>query len=199
MRVAYLNGKGGVGKTSSSLMSAEAAYRAGYSAAVIDADPQGSASSWAEAAEAAGTPLHFPVDIANRATLAKTVEKSTVDFLFIDTAPNDPAIIDAAAAAADMVIIPTGTTIADMDRAIQTYEAMTTPAAILLWRVDRRHQLYKQSREMLTDADIAVFTTAIPDRQEINRAWHTDLSGVRLHGYEEVITELSATMRALTS
>lgn len=199
MRISFLNGKGGVGKTSSSLMSAEAAYRAGYSAEVIDADPQGSASSWAEAAEAGGTPLHFPVNIANRATLAKTAEKSTADFLFIDTAPNDPAIINAAAAAADMVIIPTGTTIADMDRAIQTYQAMPTPAAILLWRVDPRHQLYKQSREMLTDADIAVFTTAIPDRQEINRAWHTDLSGVRLHGYDDVITELSAAMRALTS
>lgn len=198
MRFAYLNTKGGVGKTTSSLMSAEAAHRAGHTSAVIDADPQGSASRWAEAAEEAGTPLNFPVTVVNRSTLARTVEHSTVEFLFIDTAPNDPAIIDAAAAAADMVIIPTGTTIADMDRAMQTYEAMTTPAAILLWRVDPRHQLYKQSREMLTEADIAVFTTAIPDRQDINRAWLTDLSSAGLYGYDQVITELSAAMGALT-
>lgn len=198
MRIAYLNGKGGVGKTTSSIMSAEAAHRAGHSAAVLDADPQGSASRWAEAAEAAGTPLNFPVEVVNRSTLARAVERSKVDYLFIDTAPNDPAIIEAAATAADMVIIPTATTIADMDRATQTYEAISTPAAILLWSVDPRHQLYKQAREMLTQADMAVFQAEIPDRQDINRAWFTDLSGVQLYGYDQVVTELSAAIGALT-
>lgn len=198
MRIAYLNGKGGVGKTTSSIMSAEAAHREGYSAAVLDADPQGSASRWAEAAEAAGTPLHFPVEVVNRTTLARTAERSTADYLFIDTGPNDPAIIEAAAAAADMVIIPTATTIADMDRATQTYEAISTPAAILLWSVDPRHQLYKQTRDMLIDAEIAVFQAEIPDRQALNRAWFTDLSGVPLYGYDQVISELRATMGALT-
>lgn len=199
MIFAYANTKGGVGKTTSSIMSAEAAHRAGFSAAVLDADPQGSASRWAEAAESAGTPLHFPVDVVNRSTLTRAAERANVDFLFIDTAPNDPAIIDAAAAAADMVIIPTGTTIADMDRAIQTYEAMSGPAAVLLWSVDPRHQLYKQSRDMLTDADVAVFQAEIPDRQDINRAWFTDLSKVPLYGYDQVISELTATMGALNS
>lgn len=198
MRIAYLNGKGGVGKTTSSIMSAEAAHRAGHSAAVLDADPHGSASRWAEAAEVAGTPLNFPVEVVNRATIARAVERSTVDYLFIDTAPTDPAMMEAAAAAVDMVIIPTATTIADMDRAIQTYEAINAPAAILLWSVDPRHQLYKQARQMLAEGDIAAFQVEIPDRQDINRAWFTDLSGVQLYGYDQVITELSAAIGALT-
>lgn len=91
--IAYLNTKGGVGKTTSSLMTAEAARRAGYSSIVLDADPQGSASEWAERATHNGIPLKFQVEDANRATLARKVNNAGVDYLFIDTAPSDPAVI----------------------------------------------------------------------------------------------------------
>ena len=190
MRIAVVNTKGGTGKTSSSIMLAEAARRKGFTVAVIDADPQGSASKWAEVAEEAGDPLRFNVTDANRATLARKIKAANVGYLLIDTAPGDPAIIDAAVSHADLTIIPTRTTPADLDRALETYRALSTPAAILLWNVDSRHQLYKQARELFEEEEIVAFGAEIPTREEVNKMWFTSLDFPSLHGYEEVFAEL---------
>lgn len=196
--IAYLNTKGGVGKTTSSIMTAEAARRAGYNSAVLDADPQGSASEWAEGAAAAGVPLQFSVQDANRATMSRKAESAQVDYLFIDTAPNDPAVIQAAANLADLVIIPTRSTPADMNRAIQTYQTINGAAALMLWNVDPRHQLYKQARELIYAEDIAAFTAEIRTREDVNKVWFTDLSN-GLYGYEAVFNELHEALTSITA
>lgn len=192
--VAYLNTKGGVGKTTSSIMTAEAARRAGFSTAVLDADPQGSASEWAEGAAANGAPLRFDVEDANRATMARKAEKIDVAYLFIDTAPNDPAVIQAAVDIADLTIIPTRSTPADLHRAIQTYESISGAAALLLWNVDPRHQLYKQARELFEAEDVAAFSAEIPSREDLNKIWFTDIQVPGLYGYGEVFAELHSAM-----
>lgn len=194
--VAYLNTKGGVGKTTSSIMTAEAARRAGHTAAVVDADPQGSASEWAEGAAANGSPVRFEVMDANKATLARKVAAAEVDYLFIDTAPNDPSVIQAAVDVADLTIIPTRSTPADLHRAIQTYETIDGAAALLLWNVDPRHQLYKQARQLFEDMDVAAFSAEVPTREDVNKIWFTDLSVTSLYGYEDVFEELHAAMTA---
>lgn len=194
--IAYLNTKGGVGKTTSSIMTAEAAQRAGHSAAVLDADPQGSASEWAEGAAANGAPLRFTVEDANRATMARKAHTADVDYLFIDTAPSDPAVIQAAADIADLVIIPTRSTPADLDRAIQTYQSIHGAAALMLWNVDTRHQLYRQARDLLRDQEIAAFTAEIPSREDVNKLWFTNLEVSGLYGYDDLFEELHT---ALTS
>ncbi|HIW46357.1 MAG TPA: ParA family protein [Candidatus Yaniella excrementigallinarum] len=195
--VAYLNTKGGVGKTTSSLMTAEAALRAGFSASVLDADPQGSASEWAERAISNGTPLKFLVEDANRATLARKSDSADVDYLFIDTAPSDPAVIQIAADIADLVIIPTRSTPGDLDRAIQTYETIRGAAALMLWNVDSRHQLYKQARELLKEQEIATFNAEVPGREDVNKLWFTGLEAKSLYGYEVVFTELHTALTEL--
>lgn len=192
--VAFLNTKGGVGKTTSSIMTAEAAQRAGYTSAVLDADPQGSASEWAEGAATAGTPLRFAVQDANRATMTRKAQNAGVDYLIIDTAPSDPAVIQAAADIADLVIIPTRSTPADLDRAIQTYQSISGAAALLLWNVDPRHQLYRQARDLIQEQDIAVFTSEIPSREDVNKLWFTNLDVSNLYGYDHVFQELHAAL-----
>lgn len=197
--IAYLNTKGGVGKTTSSIMTAEAARRAGFSSAVLDADPQGSASEWAEGAAGRGTPLQFAVQDANRATMNRKAEDAGVDYLFIDTAPSDPAVIQAAADIADLMIIPTRSTPADLDRAIQTYQSIHGAAALMLWNVDSRHQLYRQARDLIEDQGIAAFTAEIPSREDVNKLWFTNLDTIGLYGYDAVFEELHAAMTATTT
>lgn len=196
--VAYLNTKGGVGKTTSSIMTAEAARRAGYTSAVLDADPQGSASEWAEGAAATGAPLQFRVQDANRATMSRKAEGIEADYLFIDTAPNDPAVIQAAASLADLVIIPTSSNPADMDRAIQTYQSIEGAAALMLWNIDPRHQLYRQARELIEADAIAAFSAEIPSREDVNKLWFTDLSVTGLYGYDAVFSELHEALTTTT-
>jgi len=196
--VAYLNGKGGVGKTTSSFMTAEAARRAGYSTAVLDVDPQGSASDWAERAADNGTPLGFNVVDANRARMERKAQRANVDYLFIDTGPNDPNIIEDAAKLADFVIIPTRTTPGDLDRAFRTYASISGAAALMLWDIDPRRQLYKQAREVIAHHEIALLASEIPSREDVNKLWFTDLKVGSLYGYEAVFDEVHAVLNALT-
>src|SRR5699024_521667 len=117
---------------------------------------------WAERAVSNGIPLRFQVEDANRATLARKADSAGGDYLFIDTAPSDPAVIQVAADIADLVIIPTRSTPGDLDRAIQTYDTIRGAVALMLWNVDSRHQLYKQARELLEEQGIATFNAEIP-------------------------------------
>lgn len=195
--VAFLNSKGGVGKTTSSFMTAEAARRAGYSTAVLDVDPQGSASDWSEQAIEAGTPLRFTVQDANQRTMHPKSARANVDYLFIDTGPNDPAIIVEAAKLADLVVIPTRSSPADLDRAFQTYDSISGATALMLWDIDPRRQLYRQAQQIIAAQDRVLLASEIPSREDVNKLWFTDLSVENLYGYEAVFEELHAVLNVM--
>jgi chromosome partitioning protein len=100
--------KGGVGKTTLAVTLAVIATLSGTGARVglLDADPQGSLTTWWNI-RVAEWPLNFSVT----GTIAETVAAIAVqglDFLFIDTPPGYTAIREQAIACADLVLIPTG-------------------------------------------------------------------------------------------
>ncbi|WP_216076039.1 ParA family protein, partial [Acinetobacter baumannii] len=79
LTLALLNSKGGVGKTTATMMLAAAFTDAGRSVEVWDADPQGSASEWIEdAEEARGEPLPIRWDAVNRSTLTRKTSSADV-------------------------------------------------------------------------------------------------------------------------
>ena len=130
--IAVVNTKGGVAKTTTSILLAHALSAHG-SVELRDADPQGSATEWAERAKDAGTPLPFDVAIANQRSLGWPARS---DWVVIDTPPGHAQIVDAAITAADFVIIPSAPTGLDIDRMWATLEiAQRTPHAVLLTRV----------------------------------------------------------------
>ena len=61
MRISFVHTKGGVGKTTNTIMLATAAARRGIDVEVLDADPQGSATRWAEVASMREDELEFLV------------------------------------------------------------------------------------------------------------------------------------------
>lgn len=75
--VAFVNLKGGVGKTTSAIGTAEALARLGHTATVRDADPSGAATLWAHKALSAGRPLPFGVEVVNRFTVAAPAEEES--------------------------------------------------------------------------------------------------------------------------
>ena len=119
MRIAVANLKGGTAKTTT------AVYLARYlGATVVDADPQGSATAWAKAVEqdsAAGQNRAFvPVVHLPDPKLAGRLPKASR--LVVDCSPRDHRITDAAVALADLVVVPTATTSADMERTWATLD-----------------------------------------------------------------------------
>ena len=104
MIIAFLNQKGGVGKTTLSInMAADLANR-GHKVLLIDADKQGSSSTWASLREDAP----FQVVSLARENMARDTLKLAADFEFtvIDGPPHAEEIARSCIIAADFVALP---------------------------------------------------------------------------------------------
>ena len=188
MLVSVVHTKGGVGKSTSVLYLAAAAHRAGLGVEVFDTDPQGSARRWWHAASAAHTPLPFPVSYASAQQLSA---HEGADLVLVDTPPGDTTIIDAAIDAADLVIVPTQPSPADLDRVWPTLRITAhRPTAVLFTRAKLGTLLIADARAVLEEHDVAVLKTPILDREHVKQAWASPPAD--LNGYDDVLQEILA-------
>jgi chromosome partitioning protein len=102
VRIAFVNGKGGVGKTTCSLLFAAALLDAKQSISIDDRDPQGNATSSA---------IHLGIPRG----------ETGQDFIIIDTAPNlqNPSTIDAIRTS-DLVVLVTTPDSPDLSTTLAT-------------------------------------------------------------------------------
>lgn len=103
--IAVLGEKGGTGKTTVSLNLAVAAVDQGLKAAVIDVDPQATASKWTDR-RTKEQPWVVPTHSARLAVAIKQAEAQGVEFLVIDTPPHSGTDAVEAARRADLVLVP---------------------------------------------------------------------------------------------
>lgn len=105
MIFAFLNQKGGTGKTTLSINVAHGLVLKGNKVILVDADPQGSARDWAAARE--GKAL-FPVIGIDRPILHKEIPAlaKDYDFVVIDGPPRVYELSRSAIMASDLVLIP---------------------------------------------------------------------------------------------
>lgn len=191
MILSLVHTKGGVAKTTSAIYLAAAAAQRGEMVTVLDADAQGSASSWADRAAHHGTPLPFSVLPATAEMLRGG--QLPAGLVIIDTPPGTAEAIDAAIDAADLVVIPSGCAPADIDRVWPTLDITThRPTTILLTQVDLRTVLSSGVREVLTEAGAPVLQTIARKRQAITAAFGT--APRKLFDYADVYEELHAAM-----
>ena len=112
--VAVVSQKGGAGKTTLALHIAVAAERAGFSAAILDMDPQGTAERWSEWRKE-----EPPAVVAAKATtLARRLEQASAgqgDLVVIDTPPLAQTEAREAARIADLILIPCRPSAFDLD------------------------------------------------------------------------------------
>lgn len=199
MIISLLNLKGGVGKTTSCIALATAAARDGKDVVVLDADPQGSATFWADNADDNDRPLPFEVNAANPATIKRAAKKFQGDadkWAFIDCPPNG-TILDAAQEASDFVIIPTGTGNADLVKTaetVRTMEANDKLYAVLLTRVLTNTNGFKIAQENLENGSISFFDAAIRQKEDLKGYFGLPF-GSSLYGYEDVYNEIKEALQ----
>ena len=185
--------KGGVAKTTTAMFLAAAATRRGTPTRVLDADPQGSATSWAERAASVDMPLPFTVTPVTADDL-RGLTSTPDELIMIDTPPGTAAAIDAAIDAADLVIIPSGPRAADIDRVWPTLDITAhRPTTILLTLVDLRKVEATEIPLALADAGAPTLRTVVRARTAVERSFGRCIPRY-LGDYADVFQELTTAM-----
>ena len=143
--VAFVNLKGGVGKTTSAIGTAEALARLGHTVTVRDADPSGAATLWAHKALSAGRPLPFGVEVVNRFTVAAPAEE-------------------------EWVLLVTTTGPIDLERMLETIRQINKPSSVLLTQTRYGTRSLRHAEEFLAENGLARCQETIPYKEAMRLA-----------------------------
>lgn len=167
--IAIVNRKGGVGKSTLALGLAHVFAQRGRTA-LIDTDPETSAVE--------GLAEDSPVDAVPLSVerlgdlLANPEIVGGYDFVVIDTPPNSPEAIDAAAGAADLVVIPMGASAVEFARLGRTIERMNGALWVVVPnRIRLSTTAGRSVQEICRDNEIAVTRSAVPLREAIPQSY----------------------------
>jgi chromosome partitioning protein len=194
MRVALLNTKGGVGKSTTAVYLATGLAARGRTL-LVDADLQQTVLRWSELAGDGFPPtVGLPVRDLHR-RLAEVA--AGYDHVVIDTPPGNPGISASAARAADVVVIPTSPTLVDIDRLRPTLELLTDvedthPVAlrVLLTRVRARTIAASGARDYLDRHQLPLLRQPITLREAYGSSFGLVVGD--LGEYAAVLEELAA-------
>lgn len=132
--IALISQKGGVGKTTLAIGLAVAAQKDGYSAAILDLDPQASAAFWHDTRNNE-TPAVVAVPASRLKHMLDAARESGCTFAVIDTPPFAKDIAFEAVQHADAVLIPTRPAVLDVMAMVKTFEVVRhyqKPATVVL-------------------------------------------------------------------
>ena len=113
--VSVIGQKGGSSKSTVALNLAVCAEQAGYSVAVIDTDPQGSAHKWFERREAETPSIVREIDPDALPRLIKIAASNKTDLLIVDTPGKAEATALAVSELADLILAPVKPTQFDLE------------------------------------------------------------------------------------
>ena len=132
--LAILSQKGGVGKTTLATSLAVAAETDGKAVAVVDLDPQATATFWQDT-RGKDTPAVISIQPIRLSAVLKAAEEQGTDLVIIDGAAVQREIAYDAAAVADFVLVPTKPAVFDIKSMSDTIKAVQQhekPLAIVL-------------------------------------------------------------------
>lgn len=170
--VAILSQKGGVGKTTLATCLAVAAEADGKTVAVLDLDPQATASFWSDVREA-DTPAVSSLQAIRLGPVIAAAAKAGTDLVIIDGAAVARDVAHQAAQHADLVLIPTKAAVFDtmsMTHTLDVVKQLAKPAAVVLTFVSPQGQERADAVETVAQLGAEVCPVTIGNRKAFFRA-----------------------------
>jgi chromosome partitioning protein len=166
MIVTLMGQKGGVGKSTTAICLAMAAFERGLSTLLVDADPQGTLRTWGEVAAEQQRPA--PTVVAMGASMHRPGQLESVaknfDWTFIDCPPRHGDVQRSALMITDLAILPCGPSASDvwaLSTSLEVVKAArevreTLQACIVISRKQPRTALGKDARSVLEQSGVRV-------------------------------------------
>ena len=171
--VAIVAQKGGTGKTTLAVSLAVAATQAGRTAAIIDLDPQATASKWFDRREAE-SPAVVSAQAARLSHVLQAAGEAGADLVFIDTPPRAEQAAIAAVRAANLILIPCRPAIYDLETVTTTLDLISVsgakPAAAVLNAVPPRGTKHEQATDIIQDLKLPVCPASLGQRVAFDHA-----------------------------
>lgn len=170
MKLAVVNQKGGVGKTTVAINLAGALVKAGHRVLLLDSDPQGSATQWHSLSESPEFPVHhYPRQLV-KSRLKKVF--SDQNFVVIDAPPATGAITRSILSLADWALMPVSPSPLDIWSSGETVDQIKQArkkrpmlkVSLLVCRKITGTRLARQVREALVTYGLPVMPVELSQR-----------------------------------
>lgn len=164
--IAIISQKGGAGKTTIAVHLAVASERAGKSCAIVDLDPQASATTWKDL-RSAETPPVVSAQSARLLHVLETAAKHGAELVLIDSAPHSESAALAAARSADLILIPCRPAILDLraiHASVDLVKLAGKPGCIVLNAVPPRGAIADDASEAVADYGLPVSPARLSHR-----------------------------------
>ena len=193
--IAVIAQKGGTGKTTLAISLAVAAQRAGRTAAIVDLDPQATASNWGDRREA-DSPAVVSAQPARLAQVLRAAEEGGADLVVIDTPPRAERAAMEAAKTSDLVLVPCRPSIFDLETISTTLELLAVvgskPVGGVLNGVPPRGTKREQAETVLRDLNLTLIPTAFGNRAAFDHAVTLGLSAQEYDPNGKAAAEIQA-------
>ncbi|MBL8437721.1 MAG: ParA family protein [Zoogloeaceae bacterium] len=208
--VAFANQKGGTGKTTLLMNVAAALHHCGRRVAILDADPQGTASRWSQAnrQQPFPVPIHPAGRSAEEVTKAIKSARRGVDLLLVDCPPSvEGEETRAAVSVSDWVVIPVAPSPPDLWATrgiVHLMAALPNKGSrrhglLVANRVPPRSALGRDVLELLAEFEFPLARTAIGARAAYAQAAALGCSVLDLKRADAACAEIQALTEELLS
>lgn len=173
--ISFISQKGGTGKTTLALNIATEAMRQGLTVAIIDLDPQPSATAWSELRTKSDDPPVLDAKASRLSPAVAMAAKQGLDLLIVDTGGRTDEGAFAAAKASDLVVVPIQPSAIDlksMDATRELIDRAGRPASIVvLTRVKPFGTRHEEIAAGLNAGGFTVCPITIGDRVSFQDAY----------------------------